>query len=182
MTASYYELTKADVAALKQCDQISVHFSALDPSVNACVAFKRIERKDSDPFGDTERRHTIGAGDNIGLAYRYDIQERCAQARCFALVPNYANQHTPEASAIATLRVGDAIAWEFAPDAGSNGYAAMHDLHIDELILRVRRNGQPHASWTMAACCCPNNSARMVKNVPDSEAYKRDAQRTRENV
>jgi hypothetical protein len=178
----YHELTKADVAALRQCDQISVHYAANDPSVNACVAFKRLERRENDPFGDTERRHAIGDGSNIGMAYRYDAAERNAHARCFALVSNYASQHTPEASALATLRVGDAIAWEFAPDAGSNGYAAVHGLHIDELILRVRRGGKDHASWTLATCCCPSNSARMVKGVADSESYKRDAQRVRENV
>jgi hypothetical protein len=178
----YYELTKADVAALRQCDHVSVHYSANDPSVTACVAYKRLERKESDPFGDTERRVSIGNGACIGMAYRYDAAERNAQARCFAMVSLYASQHTPESSAIATLRVGDAIAWEFSPDAGSNGYAAERDLHIDELILRVRRGGRDHASWTMATCCCPNNSARMVKGVADSESYKRDAQRARENV
>lgn len=146
------------------------------------MAFKRLERKENDPFGETERRHLVGDGRNIGMQSRWDATDRYAMARAFALVSNYANQHTPEASAIATLRVGDAIAWEFAPDAGSNGYAAAADLHIDELILRVRRGDKAVASWIMETCCCPNNSARMVKNVENSEGYKRDAQRVRDNV
>ena len=146
------------------------------------MAFKRLERKENDPFGETERRHLVGDGRNIGMQSRWDATDRYAMARAFALVSTNADSAYAGGFGDCLVGVGDAIAWEFAPDAGSNGYAAAADLHIDELILRVRRGDKAVASWIMETCCCPNNSARMVKNVENSEGYKRDAQRVRDNV
>lgn len=176
MSTSYHELTKADVAALRQCDTVSVHYSAIDPSVTGIVCTKRLERKETEPFADTERRVTIGAGaPPVGVAYCYDRD--FTRARCFALVYNYPSQHDQTSSVIATLRAGDSVAFEFYPDAGSNGYCAEAGLHIDRLYLRVRRNGKDHASWCLTSGCSLDNSSRMCRDIPNSKSYESDRRR-----
>jgi hypothetical protein len=83
-------------------------------------------------------------------------------------------------SVLRTLRAGESIAFVFYTDAGSNGYAAAAGLHCDRLLLNVRdASGRTKAQWQMLMGISPSNSARMVRDVPDSAEYQRNAERTR---
>lgn len=179
----YHELTKADVAALRQCDNISIHLRASNPDQNAVRASKRLERKEGAPFADTERTVFIGpSGADAPVAMQHQYDRDTTQAQCFGHLYSYPSQHCETSSIMRTLRAGDEVCFVFWPDAGTNGYAAAAGLHVDRLYLRVRRDGRDHANWQLDEGCCPSNSARMVRGVPNSASYERDAERARSNV
>jgi hypothetical protein len=103
------------------------------------------------------------------------VQEALANgAHCFASVSFYHSQNTHESCIIKSLREGDEVTFEFYPDCHSNGYVAKAGLHADALFLRVTR-GKNQFRYELDQSICPDNSARMCRNVPSQDWYHQSA-------
>ncbi len=157
-------LTRTDLIALRKADSLCVHLGK-----NTMV--RAIKRADcGEPFA-RDLEHIIPA--EVGFE---NIRGRDnAAAECFAMVNLYPSQKHSAVLILRTLREGDELTFSFYPDAHSNGYMAAAGLHGDALMLHVRRDGKQIAHWELCSSCCPSNSARMVRNVPDTESYHNSA-------
>jgi hypothetical protein len=176
---SYYELTKFDVAALAQCDTLSVHLSNSGGAEAPRVwATKRIEKTERNPFAqDADHHMAVPVRINTGLGYGHALDT--AEARCWAYLTNYKSTECHVASVLRTLRAGDAIAFEFYPDSGSTRALAQSGFHGDSLRLIVERKGRKDGAtrdlFEMCRSVAPDNSARMCKGIPSPAWYLDDA-------
>ena len=167
-------LTKMDIAALKHADCLCVHITKDGTIVRA---IKRNPRTEKQPFA-TDLEHVIPA--TVGLEGLRGRDELAAgRVTAFASVNLYPTQKHTACLILQTLRAGDELTFSFWPDAGTNGYVAAAGLHADCLYLHVRRNGKQIANWHLADSICPDNSARMVRGVPNSASYEKDAAEAR---
>jgi hypothetical protein len=73
------------------------------------------------------------------------------------------------------LRAGDEVRFEFRADWHSNGNVANARLHADILSLLVYRDGNLVADYELDHSICPDNLARMVRNVEPSKWWKEQA-------
>lgn len=165
-----YKLTKIDLAALRQCDSIVVHFKGAGES--SVKAIKRARTSERDPFA-ADQHHTIAAPVNCRHVYGVPAH---THAEAFGHISVYHGQTTPVGSILAVLRVGDQIGFEFYPEAHSNGYLIDAGLYGDVLNLHVTR-GKQRLVFEIDHCNSPNNSARMVRGVADAPERKRRLER-----
>jgi hypothetical protein len=158
-------LTKLDIAAFRKADALCVHLSQLYPT----GLVRLIKRAGQNTF-DSDKEHVIECPVTL---YGYRNQNAIADgAACFAHVSFYHAQNTPASCIVNTLRADDEISFEFYPDGQSNGYTAKAQLHADVLYLIVRRNdGSKRYRWELDVSICPDNSARMCRDVPSSKDY-----------
>jgi hypothetical protein len=130
-----YTLTKMDVAAIRACDSISVRLSATDQ--NSVYLTKDKQRTERDPFA-CDVQHYMDAPVSVRV-YR---SEDTTHASAWGHARLYKGQRCEARSILATLRVGDAISFEFC--AGGHSTDAMVDagIHGDFLRIVIRRKGQ----------------------------------------
>lgn len=170
-----YKLTKLDIAAIRNADDIVVHLSK---QMARAALVKRIRHDEKHPFAQ-DAYHEIPCpivmhGHFLGGQRDNDIKN--GDIACFAMASIYYNQTTPLSSALKTLHVGDEIRFRFAPDYETNQYMFEAGLHGDVLFLDVYRNGKYAAQWEICDSECPENTARMCKGVPYAEHwFKRSA-------
>lgn len=155
-----YELTKMDIAALRQADYIVAWLNSHGVVGAKFEAVKRAEKTEKSPFA-TDVRHEIAAP----IRTVYDYRDQDAQWACCESVDLYPGQACQASSALATLRAGDAIALEFYPDGKSNDYVRAAGLHGDMFSLHVYRKGMKHATFVLRSSICPDNSARMCRKI-----------------
>jgi hypothetical protein len=170
-------LTKTDIAAIRKADQISIHLNERNPA-GRVVLIKR-KKYNAAPF-ETDQEYPLDSEVRLETTRGRDALERGA-ATCFELVYIYHNQNTPVSSILKTLRAGDEIAFCFHPDYHTNGYVADAGLHADSLLLRVNRNGK-YFTYELENQVCPDNSARMIRGVPNDSSYQRMADDRRANA
>ncbi len=162
-------LTKSDIKALRTADCLCVHLG----KTNVVRAIKRNPKTETNPFA-VDVEHLVTA--DVGLDTLRGKEKLAAErVQCFAMINLYHSQKHTSALILRTLREGDEIAFRFYPDGYTNGYLAMAGLHGDCLHLYVRRQAKTVAVWDIAHSICPTNTARMVRGVPDSDHYARDA-------
>jgi len=165
-------LTKLDIAAIRKADTLVIHLNKANPQGTVrCV--KRADYT-IDPYAkdqsysldcDVVLRHVYGATTSVTDT---DIA-------CFGHVSIYSGQRCPVYCMLETLKEGDELTFSFYADAHSNGYIAKAGLHADVLNLLVRRplkDGKSrYYTWELNVSICPENSARMCRNVPVSRWY-----------
>jgi hypothetical protein len=172
-------LTKTDIAAIRKADQISIHLNTPAYPAGRVVLIKR-KPYNAAPF-ETDQEYSLeNCETRLETTRGRDALERGA-ASCFELVSIYHNQHTPVSSILKTLKAGDEIAFCFHPDYHTNGYVADAGLHADSLLLRVNRAGK-YFTYELENQVCPDNSARMIRGVPNDASYKRMADDRRANA
>jgi|SRR5215467_2152467 len=175
MFTSPYVLTKLDIVALRKMDTLLVAFQPNRDEKTLVHCIKRAD-KSADPFAQ-EARHVIPAKVTcLGDFPTRDV----SRAQCWAHVSVYPSQHCHASSLLATLRAGDAIAFDFQPDYHSNGYVARAGLHADVLLMYVYRGDETmrklHAVVELDHGIAPDgNSARMVRGVASSDWYHKSA-------
>lgn len=158
------KLTKLDIAALRHADSLVVTHA---PGRHIVDLVKNNRPSEKDPFA-TEIRHRL----DVPTSVYADGKDR-SDATCFAMVSLYRFGGHAE-SVLKTLRVGDEISFQFYPDAHSNIAMARLRLHGDVLKLIVKRNGFSFAEFDLQTSVCPENSARMCKNVASCDWYNRE--------
>lgn len=129
-----YELTKLDIAALRACDTLSVQYAKDGGTV---YATKEIAKTERNPFAQ-DVQHYMEAPVSVRV-YR---GEDTTDARAWGHMRLYRGQPCESRSALATLRAGDKIAFEFAAGAHSTDAILAAGFHGDTLRIRVRRKGQ----------------------------------------
>lgn len=175
-----YKLSKLDVAALRKMDSLSVYRDvAKNESRVTATKEPTYQERERDPFVQSVN-YAIGAPVNIRASdyslWREDAKnEATKNARAFALVHVYREQVTHAGSVLKLLRVGDEIGFEFRADSHANGYVARARLHADTLALLLFREGKLVAEFELDASTCEDNTARMVKNVPASKYWRKEA-------
>jgi hypothetical protein len=168
-------LTKTDLAAIRNANDICIHLSARNP--NGLVRLiKRKPLYDAKPF-ETDQEYILTASVVMETARGQTAIEN-GSAECFAMAGIYHNQRSPVSSILNSLRVGDELTFSFYPDGHTNGYVAAAGLHADILYLHVRRNGK-RQTWEFTNSICPANSARMCRGVPNGEGYQLSANEAR---
>ncbi len=157
-----YVLTAMDLKALRSANDISV---SLGRRGNQRVTvYKDNPKYNKDPFAERQLSYDLPA----------TITANGKPRSCFASVSMYRNGgYGHAASAFDSLRVGDEISFHFSPDAGTNQYAANARIHIDYLYLYAVR-GKQRLEFLIQVSACPENSARMCKEVPFSDFLLRD--------
>jgi hypothetical protein len=147
-----YELTKIDIAALRQCD--FVHVTLID-GVAKVRAVKRIEQSESQPFA-CDKEHAIAAEvTNNDIARLW---------KCSELVRVYRDNQDHASAVFAMLRAGDKVRFHFYPDAHTNQYLRDAGLHGDALKLIVER-GAKKFWFELSSSHCPDNTARVCQSV-----------------
>lgn len=169
-------LTKMDVAAIRQADDICVHLNARNPD-GLVRLIKRKRYSDSRPFAEDIEHVLTAKVDLYGLRGRAELA--AGTVECFAMCGLYHSQQHQVSLALRSARAGDELTFSFAPDHHTNGYVAAQSLHADALLLVIRRAGKTIARWDLDISITPSNSARMVRGVPTSEGYYRDADEAR---
>lgn len=158
----FHTLTKMDIAALRQCDQLIVR---RDPDA-LVYATKKIAKQVNNPFASDEAVYTIAAPVRFAESWRRDT----THARAFELLYNYTNQVTPFGCILATLKVGDAIEFVFCADAHSSQAMREAGWHADALQLMVRRAGKLVAQWDLSVSVMRDGPSRMVKGTVETVA------------
>ena len=168
-------LTKDDIAAIRNADDICVHLGPQNPE-GLVRLIKRKPMFNAKPF-ETDQEHVLTAWVTMETLSGRDALER-GVAQCFAMAGIYHNQSSGVSSILKTVRVGDELTFSFYPDGHCNGYVAAAGLHADILYLHVRRKGK-RQTWEFDVSVCANNSARMCRGVPNSSDYERSAEERR---
>lgn len=163
-----YELTKLDIAAIRRADDLVV---SLAEGKTQVTLTKKKRYNDPDPFAQ-DIRYTMDAPVTLDGWHRRDETKT---ARCFSYVTIFHSQHTHTSSVLNTLRAGDQISFRFWPDAHSNTNMARAMLHGDVLYLDIYRKGQRFAEFEIDHSNGPDNSARMCRNVKNTETWEIDA-------
>jgi hypothetical protein len=181
-----YQLTAIDIAAMRKCDRFVVAFNDHDASRRqTCVTLTKEARKSaSDPFAHDIDHSLVDCPVRIENSGAFAGDNAAAGVTAFALLYTYHNQRDHESSVLRQLKVGDRIAFRFYADCHTNGYVAAAGLHGDALFIDVER-GEDKArklfTFELQNQVCPNNSARMVRGMCESDSYRRDGARCREN-
>lgn len=129
-----YELTKIDVAAMRQCDALTVNYARDGGTV---CATKEVAKTERQPFAQ-DVSHYIDAPVSIRTYRGEDI----SHVRAYGHVRQYHGQRCDARSIIATLRPGDRIAFEFCAGGHSTDAMLAADVHGDFLRIIIRRKGQ----------------------------------------
>ncbi len=153
-----YELTKLDIAAIKQATYLVIANDRTKGEGPLVQAVKEYEKTEATPFPQSVY-HTMPVP--VSVQYQYKMPE--AKYACVTSTHFYELDHA--SSVLATLRTGDAIAFLFYPDAHTNGYLEDAGLHGDILYLNVFRKGKQCARFELAHSNCRDNSARMCRLV-----------------
>lgn len=175
---SYYTLTAIDVAAMRQADRLVVAFNDHDNSLRKTSVrlVKDARRTDKTPFATDQEHELVDCP--IRVIDRFDTKGVVA----FSHVSLFHTQHSPSSTIVRSLRVGDQIEFNFYPDCHTNGYVAAAGLHADVLLLYVYRgegNKQRRLEYEIDSGISPNNTARMIRGIPESNSYRRDGARVR---
>ena len=154
-----YELTKMDLAAIRQCDYMHVSLVAGESKVRAC---KRKERSEKEPFAEDAQ---IYLDIPVTSYTRFDATH--SQTKMGTLLYHYPAEtgRNHLASVLSLLRVGDKVGFQFYPDAHSTQNTREAGLHGDVLRLLIER-GKQRLCFEVATSMCPENSARMCQGVP----------------
>lgn len=163
-------LTKMDIAALRQCDSLSVGLGVRDGAEPFCEAVRSIPKTESNPFA-TDARYSIPAlvTTESGSLSSYTSSK---PTRCFETLSTYRVLGPNDVgTALATLREGDHVEFRFCPDYAANDYVAKAGLHADCLRMFVLRKGKRVGEFTLATSICPDNSARMCKGGAPSRRW-----------
>ena len=155
-------LTKNDIKAIRDANDICIHLNARHPE--GLVRLMKRKPYNAKPF-ETDQEYVLTA--NV----RMETSDKPETVECFSMIGLYHNQRSPSSSIFKTLRIGDEVTFSFYPDAHSNGYVAMADLHADVLYMHVTRNDK-RQTWELDISITPSNSARMCKGVPNSASYE----------
>lgn len=161
-----YALTKVDLAALRQMDDLVVqrYRNRGGEIVDRVECIRKVQKTEANPWV-TEQIHRIEAPirirDDSWTMSKLDLTD----ATAFAMLGNYKHTLTTFTSALATLRAGDEIHFEFHPDYHSTQYLAEIGVHCDVLMLHVRRGEKRIACWEIQQSTCPDNTARMVRGI-----------------
>jgi hypothetical protein len=155
-----YELTKMDIAALRQADHIVAWLNSNGVVGAKFEAVKRAEKTEKNPFA-TDVRHEIPAP----IRTVYDYRDQDAQWACVESVTFYQSQACQASSVIATLRAGDAIALQFYPGAKTTEALRGHGFHGDQFNLLVYRKDKHVATFELSSSICQDNSARMCRKI-----------------
>lgn len=151
-------LTKDDITAIRRANDICIHLNERNPA----GLVRLIKRKPYNPKPfDTDQEHVLPA--------LVQMENDSTRGDCFAMTGIYHDQFTGVSSILKTLRVGDELTFRFYPDGHSNQYTKDAGLHADILYLDVRRNDKRVARWEFETSICPDNSARMCRNVRERE-------------
>lgn len=151
-----YELTKIDLAALKQANYLLVAHNRSVSEPSCFQAVKEFAKTETNPF-PVNAYHTMLAP----VSVQYNYRTPNAKYVCFESIWLYRPDHAT--SILDTLRAGDAISFMFYPDARSNGYLEDAGIHGDTLYLNVYRKGKHCARFELASSICKDNSARMCR-------------------
>lgn len=155
-----YELTKLDIAAMRAATYMVASHNVNGDGAPRIEFAKEFAKSDKNPYATTEY-HLIEAP--IRVPYNYKQPD--AQYRCLTSVRFYASQACQASSALATLRAGDAVAFQFYPDSHTNQYLEEKELHGDALNMLVFRKGKHVATFELQTSVTPDNSARMCRVV-----------------
>jgi hypothetical protein len=172
-------LTKTDIAAIRKADQIAIHLNSDHPAGR----IRLIKRKpyNATPFESDQEYQLENAEARIETIRGHEALKNGAS--CFELVYIYHDQNTSVSSILKTLREGDEIAFCFSPDYHTNGYVADAGLHADALLLRIRRGpAGKNLMFELENKVCADNSARMVRGIPNDASYQRMAADRRANA
>lgn len=170
-------LTKLDIAAMRAADDLCVHLNARHPD----GLVRLIKRRDrSTPFSE-DKEHVLPAAVKIE-AMRGQAELARGEVEAFAMIGLYHCQAGSLSAILRTVRAGDELTFSFYPDGHTNGYVAMAGLHADLLYLYVRRDGKTIARWEVDHSVCPDNSARMIRGIPNSESYRNMAADARKHA
>jgi hypothetical protein len=150
-----YELTKIDIAALRHADHIVAWLDCNGVVGSKFEAVKRAEKTEKNPFA-TDIRHEIPAPVRT---------HGNAAWSCVESVSLFPSQACQASSALATLRVGDAIALEFYPDSHTTQALREAGFHGDAFNLHIHRKGKLVATFELGSRTCQDNSARMCKQI-----------------
>jgi hypothetical protein len=165
-------LTKADIAAIRNAEDIVIHLNHKSP--NGTV--KLVKRADRQIPFDADKDWTLSANVIIGgyASYSDTKSMKAGEVSCFAMIGIYHEQGHHVSSILKTLRVGDELSFVFIPDWGCNGYLAKHGLHCDVLALEIRRKHGERIkthSFNLDKSTCEDNTARMIRGVAPSKAW-----------
>jgi hypothetical protein len=155
-----YELTKLDIAALRQCDYIVAWLDRNGVVGSRFEAVKRAQKTEKDPFA-TDQAHEIAAP----IRTVFDYRDENAVWSCCESVSLYRSQACQGSSIINTLRAGDAIALQFYPDSHTTQALREVGFHGDAFNMLVYRNGKHVATFELRSTICQDNSARMCRKV-----------------
>lgn len=155
-----YELTKIDIAALRHADHIVAWLDCNGVVGSKFEAVKRAEKTEKNPFA-TDVRHEIAAP----VRCHHDYRDENATWSCVESVSLFPSQACQASSALATLRVGDAIALEFYPDSDTTQALREHGFHGDVFNLHIHRKGKLVATFELGSCTSQDNSVRMCKRI-----------------
>jgi hypothetical protein len=153
-----YELTKLDIAALRQADYIVAWLDCNGVVGSKFQAVKRAVKTEKNPFA-TDVVHEIAAP----VRCRYDYRDENATWSCVESVTFYRSSPCPAGSAIATLRAGDAITLEFYPDSHTTQALREAGFHGDAFNLHIHRKDKHVATFELRSSICQDNTARMCK-------------------
>lgn len=141
-----YELTAIDIAAMRKADYIVLWYGTDGVGPHGLVhAVKRAPDKSaSEPF-PRDATHMLEAP----IRTTYDYRDPEGSWRCVTSISLYHSQHCHASSVFRTLKVGDAIAFEFYPDGHSTDSMKEAGFHTDLLRLHVYRKGATVAVWDL---------------------------------
>jgi hypothetical protein len=156
-------LTKNDITAIKMADHIVVHLNATHPT-----GLVRLIQDQTPPVPFArETEHNLPA--LVTLEGRYTLYPESVTGSSVDCVSHqyvgYEGYNSVR-SIMLSLKAGDELSFAFHPDSHSNQYTKDAGLHADVLYLTVRRKDKKVAVWTFDSTICPDNSARMCRNLP----------------
>jgi len=151
-------LTKDDIKAIRAAD--SLGFSVNGSAKIICRKKVKIDGFNTELTREIEVSGHI-SGKNTGE------HSKAYSSALFAQDNNHVR------TAIESLRVKDEVSIEFYGDGGTNQYlenattghdcGSYHGIHLDLLIMRIRRQDSKRLQFLLAYSACPMNSARMIQ-------------------
>jgi len=166
-----YELTKIDIAALRQADYLMIgthgasNYSRQTKPDPVFRAGKRFPKSEKNPY-EHDVQHSVPAP--IRCKYNYKTPD--SEYHCAEYLSLFPDQKCDTSSILATLRAGDAIAIEFYPDHGTHDDLREGGFHCDAVQLLVYRKGSLHATF-MLASRVNRSRYRMCREYPKSIEY-----------
>jgi hypothetical protein len=150
------EVSKADLIALKQCNDVVFRY------INGTSTIEAIKRQsDTNPFEQIHiiecNTSTVIYGYNYDGMYNYDYEIENA----FEM--NHASRcDSVWSTVVSLLKTGDELTLFWKAGAGNNGCTKKSGLHCDHLELIIHRKAK-YMSFLIECSVSENNSARMCK-------------------
>lgn len=165
-------LTQDDLKALRQADKVCFRLYDGVATVEACLdrglaAEPRIltaaQQRLFPEVGhlDGERMRKIVVGGSVRWYDAVAGRSTLEGSSAFSMISS-AQYTRAWVTVVHLLKAGDVLHLDFEGDAHSNGYTRSAGLHVDTLLLNVRR-GSRALTFQVDSRVTPNNTARMVK-------------------